>query len=150
MRRGGGEEVAFGERLLGLPIRFGDVHLGRVADLLVDVRRGVVIGFEIACPDEEQRFLPLPAVEIRGEGIQLSSPLTLLDSDEASFYRKRGLPLAAVRGPAAGSGAPAAVVEDVYVAPDGTIDTLVLGTDSGPITVPFEPGCLTAGALVSP
>jgi hypothetical protein len=86
------------ERMLHLPVRFGDIELGRAVDLIVDPTDGRTLGLDILCRDGSHRYLPLPAATAHPDWIEVPSPLLLLDLDERSFYRRQATTLRSLRG----------------------------------------------------
>ena len=78
-----------GRAVLGLSVRIHEIDVGRIADVLVG-EDGVPLGFEVLCGDGARRFLPAGAVKIGDDGIHLSTPLALLDDEDAEFYRRHG------------------------------------------------------------
>ena len=103
--------------------------IGRITDVILDGRVRRVAGFSVACADGE-RFLPLAAVAAVGpSGIEVESPLHLVD--EIDFYRRDGVGLSTVLGRSQSGGR----VEDVIARLDtGEIEALVL--DSGARVAP--------------
>ena len=103
--------------------------IGRITDVILDGRVRRVAGFSVACVDGE-RFLPLAAVAAVGpSGIEVESPLHLVD--EIDFYRRDGVGLSTVLGRSQSGGR----VEDVIARLDtGEIEALVL--DSGARVAP--------------
>jgi hypothetical protein len=75
--------------LLSLPVRLHGIQLGRPVDILVDAVVDRVVGFEVICGDDAQRFLPFAVVELRSQEIALESALTLIDEQDLDFYRRR-------------------------------------------------------------
>ena len=84
--------------LLRAPVRLRGIHLGLVADIVLDAERRRALGLEIACGDEEQRFLPFSVATLGEAEILVSTPLHLLNASELSFYTTRGSTFAALRG----------------------------------------------------
>ncbi len=80
--------------LLSLPVLLHGIQLGRPVDALVDVRADRLLGFEVRCGDDANRFVPFAVVEIRPEEIALASALTLIDERDLEFYRRRSRRLA--------------------------------------------------------
>ena len=75
--------------LLSLPVRLHGIELGRPVDVLVDPVADRVLGFEVLCGDDAQRFLPFAVVDLRPDEITLASALTLIDERDLEFYRRR-------------------------------------------------------------
>jgi hypothetical protein len=70
------------------------IPLGRPVEILVDGESERVVGLEVICGDDAQRFLPFAVVEIRADEIALRSALALIDERDLDFYRRRSRPLA--------------------------------------------------------
>jgi hypothetical protein len=84
-----------------------------------------VVGIEVACGDDADRFLPLAAASIGEDAITTQSAFTVID--EADFYRKRGRTLAQIRGLAVErDGAPVGALEDVVIGTHGAVAELVI------------------------
>jgi hypothetical protein len=75
--------------VLALPVRLHGIQLGRPVDVLVDAAADRVVGFEVMCGDETQRFLPFAVARIDADEIALHSALTLIDERDLDFYRRR-------------------------------------------------------------
>jgi hypothetical protein len=75
--------------VLALPVRLNGIHLGRAVDALVDATVDRLLGFEVACGDETQRFLPFAVARIGADEIAVESALTLIDERDLDFYRLR-------------------------------------------------------------
>lgn len=109
--------------LLGLPVRFRGIELGRTVDVLVDVaaRRGV--GLDVLCGDGVQRFLPLSGATIGDDEIGVDSPLVLIEPSESTFYRARSSSLRQLsRGVVGDTGGARDGFGDVVIGADGEID----------------------------
>jgi hypothetical protein len=74
--------------LLGTPVRANGTSLGNVRSVLVD-GRGAALGFEVATPRGQGRFLPFPAALVADGAIETSHH-ALLRADEVTFYERRG------------------------------------------------------------
>jgi hypothetical protein len=75
--------------LLSLPVRSRGIQLGRPVDALVDPATGRLLGFEVRCGDDAQRFLPFAVVELRAGEIAVGSALALIDERDLGYYRSR-------------------------------------------------------------
>ena len=118
--------------LLRLPVRLHGIELGRPVDLILDRDRRRALGLELLCGDAERRFLPLAAAKLRDDGIEIRSPLVMLERAELAFYTERGSTLAALRGSTImRRGENLGALVDLEVAEDGTIERLVLETQAG-------------------
>lgn len=121
------------EKLLRLPVRLRGIQLGRPVDLVLDRegRRG--LGLEVLCGDDEHRFLPLAVGHVGDDAIELRSPLVLLAETELAFYMSRGSTFGSLRGAEVLlCGEPVGTVEDLVLALDGSIETVVVATEDGP------------------
>jgi hypothetical protein len=117
-----------GMQLLQLPVQLRGIWLCRPVDLLLDATAWRVIGFVVLCGDESRRFLPYAAAELREDEIAVPSPLLLLDDIE--FYRERSRSLRALLGePVATEGRELGVLQDVTVARDGSLASLLVALD---------------------
>jgi hypothetical protein len=116
--------------LLLLPVQLGGIRLGRPVDLLLDADRWRVLGFVVRCGDENQRFLPYAAADVREDEIALSSALLLLEDVE--FYRGRSHSLRALLGGAAANGQrDLGCLRDLLVAKGGAATMLLVEHDGG-------------------
>jgi hypothetical protein len=123
-----------GADLLRMPVRFNGIELGRPIDLLLDREGRRVVGIEVACGDEADRFLPLAAATIGDNEISTGSAFTVID--DADFYRQRGRTLAQVRGRTVErEGVALGALDDVVVAAHGAVVELVL---AGGQRIPFD------------
>jgi hypothetical protein len=75
--------------VLALPVRLHGIQLARPVDALVDPTVDRLLGFEVMCGDETERFLPFAVARIGTEEIALDSALTLIDERDLDFYRRR-------------------------------------------------------------
>lgn len=115
------------------PVRLRGIQLGRAVDVIVDPSLQRVLGLDVLCGDGEHRFLPYAAADARPDQIAITSALTLLDRSELDFYRRRGLPLGALRGrDVAGLGE----LEDVVVGVAGQLEELLVRADGALRRVP--------------
>jgi hypothetical protein len=70
-----------------LPVRVHGIHVGMPTALLVDRHADRLLGFEVACGDGAQRFLPFSVAHLRGDEIAVDSALVLIDERDLTFYR---------------------------------------------------------------
>jgi uncharacterized protein YrrD len=115
------------ESLLRLPVRMNGIQLGYPVDVVIDpgVRR--VLGLDVHCGDDAHRFLPLSAARVDADELAIGSTLTLLDTAELTFYRKRGTTLRTLRGvPVSRAGRVVGTLQDVIASADGAIFELVV------------------------
>jgi hypothetical protein len=96
------------EALLGLPVRVRGIQLGRPVDVIFDRSGEQPIGLDVLCGDDQHRFLPLAAAEVRADEIAVGSALTLLTDRELAFYRAQGVTLRDLRERELGEPAPVA------------------------------------------
>lgn len=108
-------------RLRGVSV--SGVHVGNIAEVVLDSDARRVAGFDVRLADGERRFVPLVAVASLGPtGIELDSPLHLVS--DVRFYDRAGLPLPALLAlPAACRHSAAMAVADV-IADLGTGDVV--------------------------
>ncbi|MFN2629265.1 MAG: hypothetical protein ABR569_11600 [Gaiellaceae bacterium] len=110
-------------RALRLPVRAGDIKLGRPVDVLLDRIEWRVLGFEVHCGDGATRFLPLSAARVGDTEIATGSALTLLE--DVDHYRTRSRSLRALLGTAVTGG----LLRDLLVDRDGAVSELVAGQE---------------------
>jgi sporulation protein YlmC with PRC-barrel domain len=128
----------FAGDLLALPIRHQGIDLGRAVDVLLDLEAGRALGFEVHCPDDTRRFLPLGAARIGRGAVDIGSPLTLLD--DLDFYRRRGSGLRALRGASVvRRGRPLGALDDLELSETGAVVAIVVRQGAGADVVPFGP-----------
>jgi hypothetical protein len=87
-----------GAELLALPVRVRGITLGRPVDLLLDPKRARLLGLDVRCGDDRNRFLPFSATIVRETELQVPSALVLVDEEDAGFYRERAVRLSSLRG----------------------------------------------------
>jgi hypothetical protein len=118
------------DTLLGLPVRLHGIQLGRPVDLVLEPVTLRVVGVHVRCGDGSDRFVPLPAVHVTDEEIEVRSALMLLDEENLSFYRSRGRTLSALRGsPVARGRQRLGELVDLVLAADGNVSELVVAHD---------------------
>jgi sporulation protein YlmC with PRC-barrel domain len=132
----GGEHVT---DLLRASVKMRGIQLGRVTDVIFDRELQRAIGLEVHCGDEGRRFLPYATARLDDDVIELDSPFVLLDESELAFYKERATTFTslahrfvAVRGEGAGP------LEDVVLAPNGSIDAVVVTTGSGARRIAYD------------
>ena len=79
-----------GVEVLNQRVMTGGVELGRVVDVILDESGSRPIGFDVLCGDGSHRFLPFPTARLRGEHVEIDSPLMLLEREQLDFYREHG------------------------------------------------------------
>ena len=118
--------------LLGRPVRMRGIRLGRPSDVLLDRATMRVVGLEVTCGDDAQRFLPLAAAHVHDHEIAVRSALLLLEGDDLAFYRRRGRLLSAMRGRGVSlAGRPVGVLRDVLLDAEGAVTLLEVETRDG-------------------
>ena len=114
--------------LLLLPVRLQEIRLGRPVDVLLDAESWRVLGFVVLCGDESRRFLAYAAADPRQGEIAVTSALLLLD--DVDFYRSRSRSLRALLGgPVVSARDELGVLRDLLIAPDGSVDALMVEQD---------------------
>ena len=114
--------------LLLLPVRLQEIRLGRPVDVLLDAESWRVLGFVVLCGDESRRFLAYAAADPRQDEIAVTSALLLLD--DVDFYRSRSRSLRALLGgPVVSARDELGVLRDLLIAPDGSVDALMVEQD---------------------
>ncbi len=112
--------------LQGRPIRLHGIQLGRVADVLLDPEGRRALGFDVACGDAADRFLPWSAVHTFGEELEVDSALPLLE--DVAFYRRRAQSFRALTGVARAE----EQIRDLVFDGDGSVTAVVLVEDQRP------------------
>ena len=111
--------------LLQLSVRLHGIRLGQPVDLLLDRAGRRAVGLVVRCGDETERFLAYAAAEPGAEEIAVESALLLLE--DVAFYRARARSLRSLLGAEAVRGSRAlGAVRDVLLAPDGSVEALVV------------------------
>lgn len=83
--------------LLQLPVQLHGIKLGQPVDVLLDEDGAKVLGIVVLCGDDVERFLALPAAEVREDEIAVESAFLLVE--DVDFYRERGRSLREVGYP---------------------------------------------------
>ncbi len=121
-----------GQRASALPgreVRYRDIRLGVVIDVLFDLEVRSMLGFDVRCGDGRIRFLPVRACDLGHDHVAVPSPFLLMDD---AFYRRHGRPLSALPGTQVReAGTPAGRVVDVIVGADGTPVRVRVETEAG-------------------
>lgn len=109
--------------LVGLPVRWSGIRLGRVTDVVVDRPPQRVLGLEVRCLDRRHRFLPFAACVHLGAGraVVPTTPLALLDGGPLAYYREHGVPLSELGREDGLAGRPGAALR---VAADGSVEVV--------------------------
>jgi hypothetical protein len=127
-----------GAELLRRRVRLRGIELGRPVDVLLHPREPHALGLDVLCGDEQHRFLPIFAADLRDHHVEAASPLVLLDLRHDSFYRRRARSLSGLRGTIVDGGGE---LEDVVLGPDWRIVELVLeGGERVPLDGHVLPG----------
>ncbi len=134
------------EALLQLPVLLRSIRLGHPTDVALEPNELRALGFEILCRDGAERFLPLPAAQVREEAIILHSPLQLLDADDLAFYRRRATTFRTLRGqPVERRGEVLGALADLLLAADGVALAVVVDAGGERRSVPLERGITIGG-----
>jgi hypothetical protein len=116
-----------GDEVLSLAVRLHGIELGRPVDVLLDREAFRVVGLDVLCGDDVNRFLPLPTAAIGDDGLAIHSPLVMLEGDQLSFYRSRSIGLASLKGRAVTrKGRDLGTLRDIVFGADGGLHTVVL------------------------
>ena len=78
---------------IGLPVRIGDVGVGRISDVLFDRGFGHVLGFVVDGRGAHRLFLPWVAAALEPDHVQAKSVFALLSTSELVFYLDNGVSL---------------------------------------------------------
>jgi sporulation protein YlmC with PRC-barrel domain len=123
--------------LLQLPVRLQGIRLGQPVDLLLDQAAWRAIGLVVRCGDETERFLAYAASEPGEDEVVVGSALMLLE--DVAFYRARARSLRDLLGASVTrDGAELGVLRDLFLAADGTVETLLVELNGRSRTVPAE------------
>ena len=107
----------FGLReVVGLPVRIGDVDIGRVRDVLLNRTLGHVLGLVVDGRGAHRHFLPWLAARVERDHVSALSIFALLSPSELVFYIDNGTPLNEQLG---------RHVDDVVVDAEGDVVTVV-------------------------
>jgi hypothetical protein len=77
--------------VLDAPVVIGRQVLGHVSELVLDADLERVVGYEVELASGTRRFLPTGVASPSSAGIEVASPLHLVEPD---YYRRHGVPLA--------------------------------------------------------
>jgi hypothetical protein len=124
-----------GANLLRLPVRLGNIELGRPVDVVVDVARRRALGLEVRCGDESHRFLALSVARVGEDEVAVDSPLLLLDFEQVGFYREQASTLRRMRGEQMGE---AGTLADIVVGSGGEITEIVVEDGNGTRRMPLN------------
>lgn len=76
--------------MIGLPVRIGDVTVGRIADVLFDPGFGRALGFVVAGRSSARHFLPFGAAHVEAAQVRARSAFTVFSTSELAFYLDHG------------------------------------------------------------
>ena len=76
--------------VLSAPVVIGRQVLGHVSELVFDRELLRLVGYEVELPSGTRRFLPTGVASPGPVGIEVASPLHLVDPE---YYRRHGVPL---------------------------------------------------------
>jgi hypothetical protein len=120
--------------LLQLPVQLHGIRLGRPVDLLLDPVDWRALGLVVLCGDESRRFLVFAAADLQEDAIAVPSALLLLE--DVDFYRNRSRSLRSLLGAPVVNGRHAiGELRDLLVAPDGSVEALMVEADGGVVEV---------------
>jgi hypothetical protein len=118
-------------------VRLHGIPLGRPVELLLDRDDLRVVGIDVRCGDDVDRFLPLATAIVRDDEIAIRSPLVLLEEEERAFYAARTFALRSLRGVSVDRGGSAeGALREILFGPDGTLTGLIVGDDER--RIPFN------------
>lgn len=113
--------------LLQRQVLLRGIRIGRPTDLVLDLETSRVVGVELRCGDEVDRFLPFPVARMDEEAILLDSSLQLVEDEGLAFYRQAGTSLRSLRGTPVDSAAGAVgTLVDIAVDAAGRITGLTV------------------------
>ena len=120
------------------------IRLGVAADALFDRAIRRLVGLEVHCGDDKDRFLPFPACEVCDERIVVESALVLLEGN-LDFYRLDGCTFSQLRDARVlVGGDEAGTLADLLVTPDGEVTRIVAAATGGRLELEAE-GAVTLG-----
>lgn len=132
--------------LLERPVVFNGIELGFASDALVDVKALRVVGFDVACGDNQRRFLPLGAARVVPAALEVDSALILLEEADQAFYRKRGRAFRALVGTIVErAGTRVGPLVDVQVDEEGMVVAAQVETELGAREVSAADGLVLGG-----
>ena len=123
--------------LLGRDVRFGDIRVGLVIDVVFDLDARCVLGLDVRCGDEAHRFLPMRACEVSADDVVVASPFVLM---EGALHGERACRLSSLRD--AGivrDGAKVGRLVDVAIDGEGIVTNLVVSTAGRTREIPLAP-----------
>jgi hypothetical protein len=103
--------------LVGMPVRIGDVDVGRVIDVLFNRSVGHAFGVAVDGHGPHRHFLPWAAMGASGDHVEVRSVHALLTTTELVFYLDNGVSLEDELG--------RAVFDDVLVDAEGDVSEVV-------------------------
>jgi hypothetical protein len=143
-------EGSSAEALLRRPLLLRGIRLGQPIDVVLDLVAMRVVGIEVRCGDEAERFLPLPAAELGEAAIGVRSALQLLNERDLAFYRRRATSYRSLRGlEVARGGRTAGTLADLVARPGGAVVELVVDAGGERLAVPVAPGVSIGGRPVA-
>jgi hypothetical protein len=77
--------------VLSAPVVVGRQLLGHVTELVLDPELERLVGYEVELASGTRRFLPIGVASAGPRGIEVASPLHLVEPD---YYRRNGVALA--------------------------------------------------------
>jgi len=138
-----------GATLLALPVRVRGIRLGRPVDLLLDPKRGRLLGLDVRCGDDRNRFLPFSATIVAGTELRVPSALVLVDEEDARFYRERTVRPSSLRGRAVERGRrKVGRLLDVVVDAQGAVVALAVDSDGRRAELPCGEGLELGGGIL--
>ena len=103
--------------LVGLPVRIGDVEVGRIADVLFNRSLGHVFGLAVDGRRAHRHFLPWVAVVVAEDHVETRSVHALLATTALVFYIDNGVGLT--------SELERSLLDDVLVDANGDVSSVV-------------------------
>jgi hypothetical protein len=103
--------------LVGMPVRIGEVDVGRVTDVLFNRSVGHAFGVAVDGHGPQRHFLPWAAMTVSEDHVEVRSVHALLTTTELVFYLDNGVSFHAELG--------RAVFDDVLVDAEGDVSAVV-------------------------
>jgi hypothetical protein len=129
---------------------YRDIRLGTAVDALFDRDLARLTALEVRCGDGVHRLLPLPACEVHGDRLEVSSALVFVEED-VGFYRSEGAPFTELVGePVLEHGAVAGALADVLVTAEGEVGRFVAAGPDGRRELERGPGVAVGNHALRP
>jgi sporulation protein YlmC with PRC-barrel domain len=120
-------EETTGAALLQRQVLLRGIRIGTPIDLVLDLDISRVVGIEVRCGDDVDRFLPFAVARMQEDAILLDSALELVEDEGLAFYRRSGTSLRSLQGlPVDAAAGGIGTLVDVVVGQGGRISSLAV------------------------